>query len=80
MERYYFDINDGARRTRDSEGLELPTAAAARALAMRELTDIMRDELPDGDREVFMVTVRNAKGIPIYFATAVMLGEMLMDD
>ena len=80
MHRYFFDINDGARRTRDREGVELPTEEAAQKIAMRELTDIIRDEIPDGNREIFMVTVRNSAGIPIFFASAVLLGEAMPND
>jgi len=77
MQRYYFDINDGRSRTTDTQGQEVESFDEARRLAVQELALIIRDEMPDGERESYVVTVRNARREPVYLATAMMLGEIL---
>ena len=39
MTRYYFDTHDGDRTERDTEGVDLPDEARARAEAKAALTD-----------------------------------------
>ena len=75
---YYFDVNDGREGSVDTSGLDCANLEAARKMAVRELAQIIRDEMPDGERESYVVTVRDAEGIPVYFAAATMLGEMLV--
>lgn len=58
MPRYFFDVLDGDRHTRDDEGLVLVDRESARREAIASLIDIARDELPDGDRRSFVVRVR----------------------
>ncbi len=77
MQRFYFDINDGRRRTTDSLGEELPSLDHARKMAVRELAHLIRDDMADGQRESYVVTVRDAGGVPVYVATATMLAEPL---
>ena len=79
MERFFFDVNDGSTPSRDTEGQLLASKAEAREMAVRELVLIIRDALPDGDRAGLVVTVRDAEGHPIYFVSASILGEKLVD-
>ena len=75
--QFYFDVNDGRERTFDTEGIEMASFEQAREAAVRELAQIMRDEMPDGERETYIVTVRDGDGVPVYIATATMMGEHL---
>ncbi|MHA6344238.1 DUF6894 family protein [Roseivivax sp. CAU 1761] len=76
--RYYFDINDGTGLERDHEGQDLGSLDEAKRAAVQELVLIFRDELPDGQRASFVVSVRDAQGKPVYVATAQVLGEELL--
>ena len=77
MARFYFDINEGQGQVEDVEGQELASPEDARQMALKELGLIIRDELPDGDRGSFVVTVRDDGGIPVYVAMATIIGEWL---
>jgi hypothetical protein len=77
MPHYFFDINDGHMRTVDPDGQQLPDFEAARKLAVQELAHLIRDDMPDGERESYVVAVRDETGRPVYVATASMIGEML---
>lgn len=72
MTRFYFDTHDGDRTERDTEGVELPDEARARAEAKAALTDMARDHLPDGNHMGFRVTIRDEAGQEIYSASLVM--------
>jgi hypothetical protein len=72
MTRFYFDTNVGDRTERDTEGVDLPNEARARAEAKAALTDMARDHLPNGNHMGFRVTVRDAAGEEIYYASLVM--------
>ena len=56
MARYFFDIQDGDHFTPDDTGLELRDLEAAKAEAKKALPDIVKDEMPDGDRRDFVVS------------------------
>ncbi len=58
MPRYFFDVIDGDRQTRDDEGLVLVDRESARREAIASLIDLARDELPDGDHRSFRIRVR----------------------
>ncbi len=74
---FYFDVNNGRERSFDEDGFELDDLEHARKMAVRELAHIIRDEMPNGERESYVVTVRDTDGIPVYIATATMIGEVL---
>lgn len=80
MPRYYFDITDRDGRSTDREGQELGTFEDARKLAVVELSEIIRDDMPDGQREAYVVVVRSEQNMPLYVATAMMLGETLVSE
>ena len=69
MPRYYFDISDGPETGVDDEGVEFPDIGAARATALRTLGEIARDELPDGDRRDFQISIRDEAGQILLKAT-----------
>jgi hypothetical protein len=62
MPRYFFDIDDGARRSPDEDGLVLSDPWEARANAIAVLPDIAREVLPDGNRREFVSSVRDEGG------------------
>ncbi|GAN46021.1 hypothetical protein ABID82_001679 [Methylobacterium sp. PvP062] len=73
--RYYFDTCDGDDAISDDEGIDLPDAESARRAAIGVLPDMARDKLPDGDRRIFAVSVRDADGSVVYSATLALTGE-----
>lgn len=77
MARFYFDVNDGRTRSVDSDGVTFGSLDEARKAAIRELSLIIRDDLPDGERESYVVSVRDETGTPVYVAMAAVLGETL---
>ena len=62
MPQYFFDYKDGTRDFPDDEGAELPGLKEARAEAMRAISGIARDEMPDGDRRDFQISIREGSG------------------
>ncbi len=62
MPRFFFDIHDGEDFTPDHQGLELEGLEAAKEEAKKALPDIVRDEMPDGDRRDFTVVVKDEIG------------------
>ena len=77
MPLFYFQVNDVQRQKKDSVEMNCANLKEACDVAVRELTQILRDDLPDGQCETYLVTVRNASGVPVYVAMATMLGEVL---
>jgi hypothetical protein len=64
MPRYFFDTIEqpGAHLVRDEDGLEFPDVSTARREALSYMGGIARDELPDGDYQEFVVSVREEAG------------------
>ena len=62
MPRYFFDTYDGDHFTPDYAGVELEDLEAAKAEAKKALPDIVRGEMPDGDRRDFVVVVKDEVG------------------
>ncbi len=77
MVKFYLDLYDGAKFTRDPFGLDLDNYEQARKEAISVLPDLARDVLPDGDRRDFTVDVRTAVGEVIYTATLSLAGRWL---
>ena len=77
MPHYFFDIDDGDRRTRDDEGLDLDGPAAARMEAIRALPDVARDVMPDGDHRTILATIRNEAGKAIFRAELSLTAQWL---
>lgn len=79
MPRYFFDIDDGEKRSSDRCGLELKDLEEARKQAIGILPDVAREELPDGDRRVFVCQARDEKGTVIFIATLSLVAEWIGD-
>jgi hypothetical protein len=75
MPRFFFDIHDGEAFTPDGEGLELDDLGAAKAEAKKTLPEIVKDELPDGDRRDFTVDVKDAAGQIVWRVTLSLVVE-----
>jgi hypothetical protein len=60
MPRVFFDIDDGEALTADREGLDLDDLEAAKEEAKKTLPEIVKDEMPDGDRRDFTIDVRRS--------------------
>ncbi len=69
MSRFFFDINDGKKFTPDREGMELEGLEASKDEAKKALPDIVRDEMPDGDRRDFTVDVKDVAGRIVWRVT-----------
>lgn len=67
--RYFFDVDDGERRTVDRDGHELASRAAVRQEAVAVLPAVAADVLPRDDRRTFQVTVRDDDGRPVFHAS-----------
>lgn len=74
MPLYFFGTAHGDERLRDADGMDFPTLVAARDAAIGALPDITRDKLPDGDRQVVSIRVRNKNGTLVYSATLDLAG------
>lgn len=78
MTLFYFDINDGKTRSTDHKGHEFSGLEAARKAATVELAEMISDEMPNGGRECFVVTIRDKDRKPVYVTMASMMGEPLI--
>ena len=77
MTLFFFDVDDGERRTLDDQGTEFPGLKEARDGAIRALPDVARDLLPDGDRRDFTVTIKDADGRALFRASLSFRAEWL---
>jgi hypothetical protein len=75
MPRFFFDIHDGEDFTPDRDGLDLDDLEAAKAEAKRTLPEIVKDEMPDGDRRDFTVGVKDATGQLVWRVTLSLVVE-----
>lgn len=75
MPRYFFDTYSGNRLHTDDTGLELEGLEAAKAEAQNALPDIARDELPNGNHNTFVVSVRNEAGAVVLRAALSLVVE-----
>jgi hypothetical protein len=60
--RFYFDMREGDRFTRDETGIELGSLDAAEYEAARGAAEIGRDQLPKGDARDITIEVRDEHG------------------
>jgi hypothetical protein len=79
MPHYFFDLDDGDSKTRDTEGVVLADGEAARKAAIAILPDLAREELPNGDRRVFVCKVRDETGTILFIATLSLVSEWVND-
>jgi hypothetical protein len=69
MARYYFDVREGDRVTRDDAGLELESLEAAEREAIRTTIGIGQDSLPRGHASEIEVQVKNDDGFLLLSVT-----------
>ncbi|MGO4568360.1 hypothetical protein AB4Z52_25715 [Rhizobium sp. 2YAF20] len=77
MSRYFFDLHNGDGPIRDEQGIALPSRARVSKELARILLDVARDELPDSDRAVISITVRDESGNAVSVATLTFSNEWL---
>jgi hypothetical protein len=77
MPRYFFDLRDNDKDARDDVGLTFENLKEARDAAIKLLPDVAHEELPDGDRHVFAVRVRDETGRYLFFATLSLIAQDL---
>ena len=75
MPRFFFDIHDGKAFTPDRVGLDLDGLEAAKDEAKKPLPDIVKDEMPDGDRRDFTVYVKDVAGQIVWRITLSLVVE-----
>ena len=59
MPRYFFDVHDGERHTRDDSGIELPSVAHVWEIAVPMVDDIARAEHGGTPSRTISVVVRD---------------------
>lgn len=69
MPRYFFDVDDGERRTADRDGHDMASPAAARRAAIGLLPAVAADVMPDGDQRLIRVDVHEGDGQPLFHAS-----------
>jgi hypothetical protein len=77
MPHYYFDTGDGEVFVSDPDGMELENIGQARDEAMKALSDMARDRVPDGDRRDFVVVVKDETRQPVLRLTLALTVERL---
>lgn len=77
MPRFYFDIDDGSRVTRDDAGIEFDTRKSLCDGAVQVLAGIAVDELPNGSQRVFSAKVRDEEGRYVFHATLSLVCEWM---
>lgn len=77
MGRYYFDLHNGDGPTRDDQGREFASRETVAREVTRILLDVARDEMPEGDRGVISLTVRDENGRPVSVASLSFNNEWL---
>ena len=65
MPRYFFDVYEGTKLVRDTEGVELPSLQAAKQQAHASLSDMLRDAAYEERGTDFRVSVRDDGGVRV---------------
>ena len=74
MPMYFFESDDGDLFVSDDVGSRCADDTAARAVALRALSDMARDKIPDGEQQVFTIRVMNGGHDLIYKGTMTVEG------
>lgn len=74
---YYFDTDNDDRVSHDERGQDHPDPESMRDAAISVLPDLARDDLPNGDRRVFTVKVRDESGHYVFQATLSLIATWL---
>lgn len=75
MPRFYIDLHDGSQPVRDEVGFDLPDLPAARAKVTRIMSAIVRDMLPDVERQDYVACVRDTVGKVVFRARLSLAAE-----
>ena len=62
MPHFYFDVDDGARVSPDTDGRELASLEDARGQALHMLGEIAKTEMRDGNRSQERIFIRDDGG------------------
>ena len=66
MPRYFFDIHDGERATRDESGIELPSVDHLWEIAVSMVDDIARAKYGGAPSRTISVVVRDVGDMVVY--------------
>ena len=77
MPLYFFDTHNGEHLQRDTDGIDLPDRASARAESHITLGHMAKDEMPDGDMRNLYVNVFDEDRSPIYTISMSTVGRWL---
>ena len=80
MPKFFFDFRDGARRTRDAEGLDLANAESAKREAMVAVVQVLQLEESDDDHRVVECRVRDTADHEVYSICLAFHGEWATDE
>ena len=70
MSRFYFDVLDNGRWSRDEQGLEYPDIGAAIAEARRAAAEISKQSILEEETGPVRVAVRDHKNGPVLFTVS----------
>lgn len=76
MPRYFFDVHDSGVFL-DDTGTECADLEDMRRAAMKLLPDLTSAEMPDGDRRIFSLTVRDDRRRAVFAVTLSLVGLRL---
>ncbi len=77
MQRYFFDFQNGEHLSKDEEGNFLNEEPDMRSEAVRALSEMVKDSLPQGEHGRFVVVARDESGKPAYRAVLEFHGEWM---
>ncbi len=66
MPRYFLDVHDGERHTRDDSGIELPSVAHVWEIAVPMVDDIAKAEYGGSPSRTISVVVRDVCDVVVY--------------
>lgn len=69
MSQFYIDVDDGEQFSHDLDGTICDDDEAARKEAIRRLSDVAHQILPDGNMRTFRADLRNNQRVVIFRAT-----------
>lgn len=72
MPRYFFDVDDGERRTRDETGLDLTSVNEVERETRILLQNLSVPEVLSRKDRVFTAAVRDDRGVTVYRGSAVL--------
>jgi hypothetical protein len=68
MPKYFIDVAEGTHFIEDEVGTILPDRESGRQVALQSLGDMIKEDLPTGENQTFIATVRDEQGEESYCA------------